>query len=53
MNSTVTVHVKLTGDAAQALEEIIKSGRAANKTEAMRIAILAYGERYFGTKVEK
>ncbi len=43
---TLNVHAKFTGDVADGIEAIIKLGRAASKTEAIRIAVLDYVEHH-------
>ena len=36
----MNIHVKLTGEAANAVEELVRRGYGANKTEAIRHAVL-------------
>ncbi len=38
----MNIHLKLTGEAEDIINEMIKRGHAASKTEAVRIAILHY-----------
>ncbi len=42
----MNVHVRLTGDVAKIVEQMIKRGRAASMTEAIRIALLDYNQRH-------
>ncbi|MGV8085687.1 MAG: hypothetical protein ACP5N9_05545 [Candidatus Bilamarchaeum sp.] len=42
MNNTITVHAQFSGVVADILDRIIQSGRASNRTEAIRLALLAY-----------
>ncbi len=42
MTNTINVHAQFSGEVAEAIDEIIKRGRAASRTEAIRIAVLAY-----------
>lgn len=41
------IHARFTGDVAETIEEIIKRGRAATRTEAIRLAILDYRHHHF------
>lgn len=38
----MNIHANFTGEVAQTIETIIKKGRAATRTEAIRLAILDY-----------
>lgn len=38
----MNVHAKFSGEVAETIEEIIKKGLAASRTEAIRLAILDY-----------
>ena len=42
----MNVHAKFTGEVANAIEELIKRGYAANKTEAIRHAIIECKDRH-------
>ena len=42
MNSTINVHAQFNGFVADVLDEIIRSGRASSRTEAIRLALLYY-----------
>ena len=42
----MNINLKLTGDAEKAIENIIQRGRAATKTEAVRLALLDYDEHH-------
>lgn len=42
------IHARFSGDVAETIEEIIKRGRAATRTEAIRLAILDYRHHHFG-----
>ena len=47
---TMEVRTVLKGEAAETLKWIIRSGRATNKTAALRLAILSYRERHLATR---
>lgn len=49
----MNIHVNLVGDTAETIEEMIARGRAASKTEAIRLALLEYRERHLEHKKEK
>ena len=40
------IHAKFTGEVAETIEEIIKRGRAASRTEAIRLALLDYRQHH-------
>ena len=42
----MNIHAKFTGEVANAIEELIKRGYAANKTEAIRHAIIECKDRH-------
>jgi len=42
----IEVRTVLKGDAAETLKWIIRSGRATNKTAAIRLAVLSYRKRH-------
>lgn len=46
MSSTINIHARFSGDVAETIEMIIARGRAASKTEAIRIALLDYRDRH-------
>jgi len=46
MSSTVNIHARFSGDVADTIDMIIARGRAASKTEAIRIALLDYREHH-------
>jgi len=50
MSSTINIHSKFSGDVAETIEMIISRGRAASKTEAIRIALLDYRDRHLEDK---
>ena len=52
MTDTINVHAQFSGDAAYVIEEIIRRGRAANRTEAIRIALLEYQEHQLSNEDE-
>lgn len=41
----MNIHVNLTGDVAKTIEEMIYRGRAASKSEAIRLAVLEYRQK--------
>lgn len=43
---TMNLRTVLKGEAAETAKWIIRSGRAANKTAALRLAVLSYHERH-------
>lgn len=49
----MNIHVNLTGDVEETIEQMIARGRAASKTEAIRLAILEYREKHLEGKKEK
>ena len=52
MKNTINIHAQFKGVIADTIEEIIQSGRAASKTEAIRLAILDYRERHLDKEAE-
>ena len=52
MVTTMNVHAKFTGEVAETIEEIINRGRAATRTEAIRLAILDYREHHLMSEAE-
>ena len=42
----MNIHIKLTGEAERTVDEIIKRGYAANKTEAIRHAIIECKDKH-------
>jgi Arc/MetJ-type ribon-helix-helix transcriptional regulator len=46
MNDTLEVHAKFEGEPAEIIEQMIKNGRAANRTEAIRLALLDYNQHH-------
>lgn len=46
MNNTITVHAQFSGVVADILDRIIESGRASNRTEAIRLALLEYEKNF-------
>lgn len=51
MTNTINVHAQFSGVVAQTIDEIIKSGRAASRTEAIRLTVLDYRQHHL--KVEE
>ncbi|MDO8554081.1 MAG: hypothetical protein Q7S22_04700 [Candidatus Micrarchaeota archaeon] len=49
----MNIHVKLTGEAANAVEDLIKNGYAANKTEAIRHAVLECNHTSKGQDIDE
>lgn len=47
MTNKLTIHAIFRGVPADILQEMITLGIAGNKTEAIRVALLAYAEKYF------
>ena len=52
MESTINIHAQFSGIVAETIEEIIKTGRAASRTEAIRLAILDYREHHLDQERE-
>ena len=50
IDDTMDIHAKFTGDVESTIEEIIKRGRAATKTEAIRLAVLDYRHHHLDEK---
>jgi Arc/MetJ-type ribon-helix-helix transcriptional regulator len=48
MSNTINVHAQFSGDVAETIEEIIRSGRAASRTEAIRLAVVMYRDHHMG-----
>ena len=46
------IHAKFTGDVAETIELMISRGRAASKTEAIRLAVLDYREHHLENERE-
>lgn len=46
MKNTINVHAQFSGDVADTIDEIIHRGRAASRTEAIRLALLDYREHH-------
>lgn len=46
----MNIHIRLTGKTEQILEQLIKKGYVADKSEAIRLALLYLDERYHVTK---
>jgi Arc/MetJ-type ribon-helix-helix transcriptional regulator len=46
MNNTIDVHAQFRGIVADTIDQMIKTGRAASRTEAIRLAILHYNEHF-------
>jgi|SRR3989339_71317 len=46
MTDTIEVHAKFEGDPAKIIELMIKKGRASNRTEALRLAIMDYNNHH-------
>lgn len=44
------IRTVLKGEAAETLKRMIRSGRAANRTAALRLAVLSYRERHLATR---
>lgn len=52
MSNTINVHAQFSGDVAETIDEIIKRGRAASRTEAIRLAVLDYREHHLEREEE-
>jgi Arc/MetJ-type ribon-helix-helix transcriptional regulator len=52
MSNTINVHAQFSGVVAETIDAIIKSGRAASRTEAIRLAILDYREHHLSKEEE-
>ncbi len=52
MENTINVHARFTGEVATTLDEIIRRGRAASRTEAIRLTILDYREHHLDEEDE-
>jgi len=48
----MNIHAKFTGDVAETIDMIIARGRAASKTEAIRLAVLDYREHHLSEEME-
>ena len=46
MSNTINIHAQFSGVVAQTIEEIISTGRAASRTEAIRLAIMDYRDHH-------
>lgn len=46
MGNTINIHARFSGDVAETIDMIIARGRAASKTEAIRLALLDYREHH-------
>ncbi len=49
----MNIHAKFTGEVAEGIEEIIRRGRAANKTEALRLTVLDYIQHHLQNDEDK
>jgi Arc/MetJ-type ribon-helix-helix transcriptional regulator len=52
MGTTINVHAQFSGLVAEIIDEIIRSGRAASRTEAIRLALLDYQEHHLSRAEE-
>ena len=52
MSTTINIHAQFSGIIADTIDEIIRTGRAASKTEAIRIAVLDYREHHLDKEAE-
>ena len=52
MSNTINIHAQFSGIIADTIDEIIRTGRAASKTEAIRIAVLDYREHHLDKDAE-
>ena len=52
MNNTINIHAQFKGIIAETIEDMIQSGRAATRTEAIRLALLDYRERHLSKSEE-
>ena len=52
MSNTINVHAQFSGVVAETIDEIIRSGRAASRTEALRLAVLDYREHHLSGEEE-
>ncbi|MEW6035619.1 MAG: hypothetical protein AB1529_03330 [Candidatus Micrarchaeota archaeon] len=52
MGSTMNIHAQFSGVVAETIEEIVRSGRAASRTEAIRLALLDYREHHLSKEKE-
>lgn len=46
------IHAKFSGDVAETIEMMISRGRAASKTEAIRLAVIDYREHHLSQEIE-
>ena len=51
MKDTLFLHARFEGLVAETIEEIVRSGRAASKTEAVRLALLDYREHHLENRL--
>lgn len=49
----IYIHAKFTGDVAETIDTIIKKGRAATRTEALRLAVLDYKQHHLDQKEDE
>jgi Arc/MetJ-type ribon-helix-helix transcriptional regulator len=52
MSNTINVHAKFSGVVAETIDAIIKSGRAASRTEAIRLAVMDYHDHHISKEEE-
>jgi hypothetical protein len=53
MKETLEIHARLEGVPVRIINDIIRSGKAANKTEALRVALLDYEHHHPHSKFKK
>jgi len=53
MSNTINIHAQFSGVVVDTIDEIMRSGRAASRTEAIRLALLDYREHHLGREDEK
>ena len=52
MSNTINVHAQFSGVVAETIDAIIASGRAASRTEAIRLAIMDYRDHHINKEEE-
>lgn len=52
MNNTINIHAQFSGVVVEIINEIVKSGLAASRTEAIRLALLDYKEHHLNKDEE-
>jgi len=52
MNNIINIHAQFSGVVAETIEEIIQTGRAASRTEAIRLMIMDYRDHHLRKEEE-